>query len=102
MPQAHLKGSSKAHLFSDRAYCSPQHAHVLECPCLQVWGLLSEKQDEERPTATGKRHREPIYALQQTLEGHALFVYPIVISADARIVASGSADNTARVWALHD
>jgi WD40 repeat protein len=76
-------------------WLSHAHAHV------QVWGLLSDKRDEDQ-AVVGKRHREPSYALQQTLEGHALFVYPIVISADARVVVSGSADNTARVWALHD
>jgi WD40 repeat protein len=44
--------------------------------------------------------KEPAFALQQTLEGHATIVYPLKVSADGRTVVSGSADNTVRVWNL--
>ncbi len=63
------------------------------CACVlpwQVWGLL----------ASSGKGKEASFALQQTLEGHALIVYPIAVSRDGRIVVSGSADNTARVWSL--
>ena len=38
------------------------------------------------------------YALKQTLSGHEREVYSVAFSPDSRLLASGSADNTIKLW----
>ncbi len=61
---------------------------------VQVWGHLAAKSSKKGKDAG------PVFALQSTLEGHALIVYPLAVSRDGKLVVSGSADNTAKVWQL--
>ncbi|HEY4384495.1 MAG TPA: hypothetical protein VGN34_08500, partial [Ktedonobacteraceae bacterium] len=95
-----LRGERTQHVRICRAYLTQARAHADRLLCQQLEERLAAWPDEEE--------RSPVIApfpveqlrLRQTLVGHTGSVRGVAISADGRRGASGSVDQTTRVWDL--
>ena len=56
------------------------------------------KREEARWITAGPVVEEDWNACMQTLEGHSGFVFSVAFSPDSKLVASGSSDNTVKIW----
>lgn len=69
---------------------------------LRIWDIETKKMILERKGHSGGIHNiVEAGRLRRTLKGHSGSVYSVVWSPDGELVASGSADETVRLWSVN-